>query len=665
MKRKACNFLTIALFLAAQNVGAVTFFFSTGNPDAAMAMASRPAWGASTAEIEAADDFFPSIPVSITGVTFDGIIQPGAIPSRVDLSVYRIFPLDSDTGRTPQVPTRMNSPADNEFVTRSSWDGSLGFTMQLISPTASAANSAVNNLHVNAGGEGPVTGSHVRFNVTLNDAIHLAAGHYFLVPQVEMGSGNFLWLSAPKPIVSPGTPFTPDLQTWMRNDDLDPDWLRVGTDIVGGTTAPTFNGTFSVTGEAFSTGAPDGKMAMASRPPNSDAEIEAADDFLFNQHVALLGMSFTGLMPPDSTIDSVDIEIYRRFPADSDTGRTIHVPTRVNSPADNAFSSRSSVDGGLWYLKKVLATNFTAANSVLNGINPSPNQTTGGEGPVTGAEVEFDVKFGFPVLLAPDQYFIVPQVKLNTGNFYWLSAPKPIVPPGTPFSQDLQAWIRNSDLDPDWLKVGGDIVGGTNAFNASFTLDAKVVSPLKLGPAHLFLGLRNSDDVGAAFDVKVEFQKNDSTIAEGLQRCIRGLTRNPSLAKEVVIPFGSIPDTFFEVGDVAGLKVSVRIGTNPDDSKCSGPGASHRSGTARLWYDSVQQPSHFGVTLPPFPGADLFLRSDGNPCVNAPTTGVTTDFLDATPPDATKPKCVDSGPLTFAGGNLYKPIHVFSFRPLP
>ena len=46
---------------------------------------------------------------------------------------------------------------------------------------------------------------------------------------------HFLWLSAPKPIVPPGTPFTPDLQSWMRDDPgLAPDWLRIGQDIVDG-----------------------------------------------------------------------------------------------------------------------------------------------------------------------------------------------------------------------------------------------------------------------------------------------------------------------------------------------------------------------------------------------------------------------------------------------
>jgi hypothetical protein len=32
---------------------------------------------------------------------------------------------------------------------------------------------------------------------------------------------------------------------------LEPDWLRVGTDIVGGTRAPTFNAAFSLTGETL------------------------------------------------------------------------------------------------------------------------------------------------------------------------------------------------------------------------------------------------------------------------------------------------------------------------------------------------------------------------------------------------------------------------------
>ncbi len=98
-------------------------------------------------------------------------------------------------------------------------------------------------------GEGAMTGKEVQFNVSFTTPFNLPADHYFFVPQVEVAGGEFLWLSAPRPIVSPGTPFPPgitDLQEWIRNEDLAPDWLRVGTDIVGGTAPPTFNATLSL-----------------------------------------------------------------------------------------------------------------------------------------------------------------------------------------------------------------------------------------------------------------------------------------------------------------------------------------------------------------------------------------------------------------------------------
>ena len=44
---------------------------------------------------------------------------------------------------------------------------------------------------------------------------------------------------------APGKQFTGDLQTWIRNDDLAPDWSRIGTDITGH--AP-LDASFSLTG---------------------------------------------------------------------------------------------------------------------------------------------------------------------------------------------------------------------------------------------------------------------------------------------------------------------------------------------------------------------------------------------------------------------------------
>ena len=87
----------------------------------------------------------------------------------------------------------------------------------------------------------------MRFNVLFTTPFDLPADHYFFVPQIELSNGDFLWLSAPRPIVAPGTPFAQDLQTWIRNDPgIAPDWLRVGTDVVGNT---TFIASFEVFGD--------------------------------------------------------------------------------------------------------------------------------------------------------------------------------------------------------------------------------------------------------------------------------------------------------------------------------------------------------------------------------------------------------------------------------
>ena len=223
----------------------------------------------------------------------------------------------------------------------------------------------------------------------------------------------------------------------------------------------------------FSTGAPDGRIATASRPESHrKIEIESADDFILASHTVLDEATFTGLLDHggQGEIREVRVEIYRVFPADSNTARTIHVPTRVNSPSDVALTDRSNTDGTLRFTATVVDHHVPVANSVIDGIHPSPDQHTGGDGAVAGQAVEFHVVFTEPVDLPAGHYFFVPQVRLRGvgGNFLWLSALHP------QFTGDLQMWIRNADLDPDWLRVGADIVTGTT-FNGSFSLSGDTI----------------------------------------------------------------------------------------------------------------------------------------------------------------------------------------------
>jgi hypothetical protein len=266
----------------------------------------------------------------------------------------------------------------------------------------------------------------------------------------------------------------------------------------------------------FSTGNPDGKIATATRPESAGKfEIESADDFVLTHSTSITDATFTGLIPSGASATHVVVEIYRVFPALSDTGRTSgpptfstpQVPTRVNSPSDVELDDRDSASGNLNFTTSKVADTFTAANSVKPGpgtINPKPNQTTGGNGPVTGEEVEFDVTFATPFTLPADHYFFVPQVQLDNGDFLWLSATKTIPAPA-----DLQSWTRDdispNNLEPDWLRVGTDIVGAVGdpptitQFNAVFSLSGSTVpepstwAMLLLGFAGLgFAGYRHA-----------------------------------------------------------------------------------------------------------------------------------------------------------------------------
>ena len=180
----------------------------------------------------------------------------------------------------------------------------------------------------------------------------------------------------------------------------------------------------------FDNGSPDGSMASLSRPSAGGVfQTESADDFTLSTVTSISSATFTGLVTGATpSIGNVTVEIYRVFPNDSNTVRVPNVPTRVNSPSDVAFNSRSSSAADLIFSTSTLAVTFSATNSVVNGINPSPNQHTDGEGPVSGHEVMFTVNFTTPFILPADHYFFVPEVQVTGGNFLWLSSGTPTLP---------------------------------------------------------------------------------------------------------------------------------------------------------------------------------------------------------------------------------------------
>jgi hypothetical protein len=248
--------------LAAPAKAQTPFFFSTGLPDGKIATLSRTA-SAGKLETETADDFVTNATTVITNATFIGLVPTGfnlANVHDVEIELYHVFPFDSGPFDN-RVNTRVNSPSDNNFAAADGLAGQLSFTTSVLNSTFNASNSVLSG-GINAapsqftGGNGAVTGEEVQFNITFNTPLVLqpdvnpADAHVFFRPEVDLGSaGDFLWLSAPKPITGPGTtPFANDLQTWTRDDGpgaLAPDWSRIGTDI---THQGPFNASFSLSG---------------------------------------------------------------------------------------------------------------------------------------------------------------------------------------------------------------------------------------------------------------------------------------------------------------------------------------------------------------------------------------------------------------------------------
>ena len=240
----------------ATSASAAPFFFTTGNPDGLLGALARSE-SSGKLETETADDFILAETTVINGATITGLINaPVANIANVEVELYHVFPLDSVSPPSGRVLSRANSPADVEIdnATRDGSAGTLEFVATPLATGVSVANTVVNGINPNpsrTNGEGPATGDQVQITITFKQPIVLPAGHYFFRPDVLVTGGDFLYMSAPRPIVSPGTPFNGDLQAWIRNSRLAPDWVRIGTDVIGATppaTPPTFNMTFSLSG---------------------------------------------------------------------------------------------------------------------------------------------------------------------------------------------------------------------------------------------------------------------------------------------------------------------------------------------------------------------------------------------------------------------------------
>jgi hypothetical protein len=75
--------------------------------------------------------------------------------------------------------------------------------------------------------------------------------------------------------------------------------------------------------------------------------------------------------------------------------------------------------------------------------------------------------------------------------------------------------------------------------------------------------------------------------------------------------------------------------------------------------------ARFPAAIGANPSVDLYLHSDGAPCKNADSAGVTNRYLSSSALAAAAAKCKDTGTLNFAGGNPWVTLSTWSLPAQP
>ncbi|HEY7163681.1 MAG TPA: kelch repeat-containing protein [Candidatus Binatia bacterium] len=130
--------------------------------------------------------------------------------------------------------------------------------------------------------------------------------------------------------------------------------------------------------------------------------------------------------------------------------------------------------------------------------------------------------------------------------------------------------------------------GTVHATVEAFTPSPSVPMLTALGPAAVWVGLKNSDDVGIKFDLLAEVYKDSTLIGSGQVNSVPGGSSGFNNAKLDSIPLNLSAPTPFPGGSTLALKLYVR-------NACTGSGKN--SGTARLWYNDAAANSQFGATI--------------------------------------------------------------------
>ncbi|MGH9967435.1 MAG: DNA/RNA non-specific endonuclease [Pyrinomonadaceae bacterium] len=133
---------------------------------------------------------------------------------------------------------------------------------------------------------------------------------------------------------------------------------------------------------------------------------------------------------------------------------------------------------------------------------------------------------------------------------------------------------------------------------ATVTITVNCAQLTSLGPASVWIGLKNSDDLGTKFDLLAEVLKNGTVVGSGQLNDVPGGGSGFNNAVQRTINQTLSSSQSLCPGDILSIRLSVRVAAS----------SGHSSGTARLWYNDAAANSRFAATIGGVTSSN-FLRS--------------------------------------------------------
>ncbi len=130
-----------------------------------------------------------------------------------------------------------------------------------------------------------------------------------------------------------------------------------------------------------------------------------------------------------------------------------------------------------------------------------------------------------------------------------------------------------------------DIRNNSSTCTTTFTVNAPTMTAL--GTAQIWVGLKNSDDVGTKFDLLAEVLRNGVVVGSGQINDVAGGSSGFNNAIQHAISQSLSGTPSFCPTNTLSIRLSVRVAAS----------SGHVSGTARLWFNDAAANSRFTTTI--------------------------------------------------------------------